>query len=91
MKARVLVSFVGTAGARKIRGVEGQIIDVPPGTDWVRAGLVEPLPGEAEEHPVRTAPETTAVEPGENAAMPAAGVRDGVISTESLRPRKRKG
>lgn len=42
MKGLVKRSFIDrTYGV--FRAVEGQVIDIPPGVDWVKAGLVEPI------------------------------------------------
>ncbi len=90
MKAKALKGFTGWIGGNSISVSEGQIVDVPAGTDWVKAGLVEPLPGEVEERPTKKAPETAAVQPPEDAAVPAGQPRDGVLSTESLKPTKGK-
>lgn len=42
-KALVLKSFVGTLGGITVNAAEGQVIDLPEGTDWVQAGLVQVL------------------------------------------------
>ena len=40
MKGKVLKSFVdGMYGSKGM----GEIIDIPPGVDWVKAGFVEPI------------------------------------------------
>ncbi len=57
MKVKVLVSFFGTAGAHS----QGDIIELPDGVDWLRAGLVEALP-EPEAEPAPT-PEPEAPKP----------------------------
>jgi len=52
MRVRVLRSFVATIPSpresrqRKVRGVKGEIISMPPGMDWIKAGLVIPADGE---------------------------------------------
>ncbi len=52
MRVLVLKSFVAVIASprmsreRKVRGVAGEIINMPPGEDWIKAGLVIPAPGE---------------------------------------------
>jgi hypothetical protein len=48
MKGEVLIPFVTQVQGRKIRPAQGQIIEIPPNVDWVRAGFVRPLEEEAE-------------------------------------------
>lgn len=57
MKVRVLKSFGGV----NFRASSGDIIELPEGVDWLRAGLVEPFIEE---------PEAAAIEPAETATMP---------------------
>jgi len=44
MKVKALVSFVGTTGKgkkiKKVRAQPGDIVDMQPGTDWIKAGIV---------------------------------------------------
>jgi hypothetical protein len=68
MKVRARLSFVATLGDRKIRVVEGELLDIPDVLDWVRGGLVQPLEGSAlAGQPVR---EIAAVAPAERAVAP---------------------
>lgn len=61
MKAIALKSFVGGApNGAQVHVTEGDVFDLPPGTDWVQAGLARPLPAQAE---------TAAVEPPERAVI----------------------
>lgn len=41
MKVKVLNSFSDSVHGTK---AQGDVIDLPDGVDWLRAGLVEPLP-----------------------------------------------
>lgn len=43
MKGEVLVGFVGVANGVKFRPQVGQVIEIPPGVDWVQAGFVRPI------------------------------------------------
>lgn len=44
MKVKVIKSFAGRdAQGNRVSHGQGDIIDLPPGVDWVRAGLVEPI------------------------------------------------
>ncbi len=43
MKGEVIISFVAQLEGRKVRGVRGDIIDIPPNVDWVTAGFVSPI------------------------------------------------
>ena len=66
MKVKVLKSFAGYHGEgadRKfISAGMNDIIELPEGTDWLKAGLVEPVKGEAESAAVKPA-ETAAKKP----------------------------
>lgn len=52
MRVRVLRSFVAVIPSpresreRTVRGVKGEVINMPPGVDWIKAGLVTPADGE---------------------------------------------
>lgn len=52
MRVLVVKSFVAVIPSprmsreRKVRGVAGEIINMPPDVDWIKAGLVIPAPGE---------------------------------------------
>lgn len=65
---RALVSFVATVGELKFRPVQGQILRMPAGADWVWAGLAEPVDSTG-------VPETAAIAPSENALSPAAAAK----------------
>lgn len=42
IRVRVLRGFVGRdLNGKRVRGVVGDEFDLPPGVDWLRAGLVE--------------------------------------------------
>jgi len=46
MKVIAIKSFVGTDGnGKKHRIQSGDELELPPGTDWLKAGLVEPVEG----------------------------------------------
>lgn len=44
MKVEVLIGFVSTIQGVKYRAQAGDVLEMPPGADWVKAGLVSPLP-----------------------------------------------
>lgn len=67
-KVRVLRAFVANVEGVKIRGIEDEILDMPKGQDWIKAGLVEPLQGGSTR-------ETAAVEPSEKAVEPKAAAK----------------
>lgn len=43
MTVKAVKSFAGMAGNKKYRVTEGDVFDLPSGTDWLKAGLVEPV------------------------------------------------
>jgi hypothetical protein len=43
MKVKVLRSFTAFVGENSVSGSQDQVLEMPAGADWVRAGLVEPL------------------------------------------------
>lgn len=101
MKVKVLRSFTAFVGENSVSGSQGQELEMPAGADWVRAGLVEPLEEsdqEAEkaekkaraeaEKAEKKAPETAVVKPPEAAVVPEGKPRGGVMSTETLKPKK---
>jgi hypothetical protein len=54
LKGEVLIPFVTQLEGRKIRPAQGEIIDIPPNVDWVRAGFVRIIEEEAlEETPAK--------------------------------------
>ncbi len=55
MKVKALNSFVGTVNGIKYRVAAGDVLDLPDGADWLRAGLVEVEP-EPEAEPTPEAP-----------------------------------
>lgn len=63
MKVKVLISFVGFDGSgTKHRLNEGDEIELPFGTDWVKAGFVEPIEAEAPANRKKTAASKSAGE-----------------------------
>lgn len=68
MKVRAIRSFVGKGpDGIKYRHEEGNIFELPEGSDWIRAGLVVPVEDEG--------PETAATQPAETAVKPKARKR----------------
>lgn len=43
MRVEVLKSFQGQIDGRRYGGGMGDVIDIPEGTDWIRAGFVRPV------------------------------------------------
>jgi len=43
MKVRALVSFVSNLNGQKYRVQQKQVVEMPKGADWLRAGFVEPV------------------------------------------------
>lgn len=41
MRVHAFKSFVAVVNGRKYRVCEGDVVDMPDGADWIRAGLVE--------------------------------------------------
>lgn len=77
MKVKVVRSFSAFVGESMVCGTEGQVLDLPAGADWVRAGLAVALEPETPEETEKRAPETAVVEPADNAALPAGKKRKG--------------
>ncbi len=77
MKVKVVRSFSAFVGDSMVCGTEGQVLDSPAGADWIRSGLAVALEPETPEGAEKRAPETAAVEPAENAALPAGKKRKG--------------
>lgn len=48
MKGEVIIPFVAQLELGSISATVGQIIEIPPNVDWVRAGFVKLLEDEAE-------------------------------------------
>jgi len=48
MRVRALIAFAGVVRGEMIRVGAGEVIDLPAGVDWLKAGLVEEL-SESEE------------------------------------------
>ncbi len=89
MKVKCVKSFVGFVGENSVAASEGQVLEMPTGADWIRAGLAVAMPGEKEEPAAKRAAETTAVQPPEDAALPKGKPRDAVMSTGDLKPGKK--
>ncbi len=67
MRVRALASFVARIDGQSVSVRAGQLIDLPAGADWLRAGLVAPAPDDL------AGPETASVQAGgETAALPRA-------------------
>ena len=49
MKVKALVGFVGTVDGKTVSHPAGSEFELPDGADWLRAGLVVAVEGEAEE------------------------------------------
>lgn len=44
MKGKVIKSFAGRdAQGNRVSYGQGDVIEIPPGVDWVKAGLIEPI------------------------------------------------
>jgi hypothetical protein len=68
MKVKALKGFTAFVGEDSVSASEGQVLEMPAGADWIKAGLAIAVEGEL---PDVVAPETAAFEPAE-AAVPAA-------------------
>jgi len=43
MKVKALIGFVSTIDGEKYRAKAGDVLDLPKGADWVKAGLVKKI------------------------------------------------
>lgn len=72
MKVKILKGFGANVAGEMVSYSEGQVVDLPAGADFVRAGLAEPLEGEVEDAAVAApAPETAMLGPAETAVPKA--------------------
>lgn len=82
MKVKVIRSFVGhyeeNGQLKSISAGMNDVIDLPEGVDWLRAGFVEPVKEQAE---------SAALQPAENAMKPAVKKR----TPRRTSARKKKG
>ncbi len=60
MMVKALNSFVGSVNGAKYRVAAGDVLELPDGADWLRAGLVEVV---AEPEAVEVVAEPEAVKP----------------------------
>jgi len=77
MKVKVVRSFSAFVGDSMVCGTEGQVLDLPGGADWIRAGLAVALEPETPAGARKRAPETAVVAPADNAVLPAGKKRKG--------------
>lgn len=74
MQGEVIIPFVAQLNGRKYRFGKGQVIDIPPGADWVTAGFVtiaEQPGGQKEEIPLTA---VSGIGPKTAKALAAAGI-----------------
>ena len=77
MKVKVVRSFSAFVEDSMVCGTEGQVLELPEGADWIRAGLVVALEPETPARAGKRAPETAVVAPADNAVLPAGKKRKG--------------